>query len=104
MNQFKNLSYHEGQFIATKFASEYFQKTLWETEEGNSIGLSYFKERGFSEAIIKKFKLGYSLKKQNTFEKHAIQSGYDKTILIESSLIGLKKMLNNKDAYYPGFI
>jgi len=86
--QESNLSAKEGQFIATKFASEYFQDTLWNTEEGKAIGLSYFKERGFSEEIIKKFKLGYSSKKHNSFEKAAIKSGFDKNILIASSLIG----------------
>ena len=86
--QKSKFSAKESQFIATKFASKYFQNTLWNTNEGKSIGLSYFKERGFSERIIKKFKLGYSLKKQNIFEKHALKEGYDKDILIKSSLLG----------------
>ena len=86
--QESRLSAKESQFIATKFASEYFQDTLWNIAEGKTIGLSYFKERGFSDKIIKQFKLGYSPKKQSSFEKAALKAGYDKTILIESSLIG----------------
>jgi DNA primase len=86
--QESRLSAKESQFIATKFASEYFQNALWDTEEGRTIGLSYFKERGFSDETIKKFKLGYSPKKKNSFEKDALKSGYDKNILIASSLIG----------------
>ena len=78
----------EGQFIATKFACDFFQNTLWETEEGKTIGLSYFQERGFSKEIIKKFNLGYSPKKHKSFEKTAIKAGYDKKILIDSGLIG----------------
>ena len=88
VDQESKLSAKESQLIATKFASEYFQDTLWNTEEGKTIGLSYFKERGFSDDIIKQFKLGYSPKKQNAFEKAALKAGYDKNILIESSLIG----------------
>ncbi|KRO70703.1 MAG: hypothetical protein ABR81_05525, partial [Cryomorphaceae bacterium BACL11 MAG-121128-bin16] len=88
VEQESKFSAKESQLIATKFASEYFQYTLWNTEEGKTIGLSYFKERGFSDDIIKQFKLGYSPKKQNAFEKAALKAGYDKNILIESSLIG----------------
>ena len=86
--QESKLSAKESQFIATKFACEFFQDSLWKTDEGKNIGLSYFKERGFSQEIVKQFKLGYSPKKQNSFEKAAIKSGFDKNILIEASLIG----------------
>ena len=82
------LSAKESQYIATKFASQYFEDMLWNTEEGKTIGLSYFKERGFSDEIIKRFRLGYSPKKQNSFKNYALKSGYDINILIESSLVG----------------
>lgn len=87
-DQESRMSAKESQFIATKFASEYFQNVLWNTSEGKAVGLSYFKERGFSEDIIKKFQLGYSPKKQNSFEKAATKAGYDLEILAASSLIG----------------
>ena len=61
---------------------------LWSTEEGKTIGLSYFKERGFSDSIIQDFKLGYSPKQKNAFEKYALKAGYDKNVLINASLIG----------------
>ena len=86
--QESRMSAKESQFIATKFASEYFQNVLWNTSEGKAVGLSYFKERGFSEDIIKKFQLGYSPKKQNSFEKAATKAGYDLDVLAASSLIG----------------
>lgn len=86
--QKSRMSAKESQFIATKFASEYFQNVLWNTSEGKAVGLSYFKERGFSKDTIKKFQLGYSPKKQNSFEKAATKAGYDLEILAASSLIG----------------
>jgi len=86
--QERRISAKESQFIATKFASEYFQNVLWNTSEGKAVGLSYFKERGFSEDTIKKFQLGYSPKKQNSFLKAASKAGYDLEILAASSLIG----------------
>ena len=86
--QARKLSVKESQLIATKFANEYFQNSLWNTKEGKTIGLSYFKERGYTNETIKRFELGYSPKKQNSFEKAAIKSGYDKSVLIESSLVG----------------
>jgi len=86
--QESRMSAKESQFIATKFANDYFQDILWNTEDGKAIGLSYFKERGFSEKTIKKFELGYSPKKANSFGKAAIKEGYDTDILVASSLIG----------------
>ena len=86
--QESRMSAKESQFIATKFANDYFQDILWNTEDGKAIGLSYFKERGFSEETIKKFELGYSPKKANSFGKAAIKAGYDTDVLLASSLIG----------------
>ena len=94
--QESKISAKESQLIATKFAQQYFQNILWDTEEGKTIALDYFKERGFSEETIKKFKLGYSPKQQNSFEKAAIKAGFDKGVLIESSLIGENE---NKKSY-----
>lgn len=94
--QESKMSAKESQLIATKFAQQYFQNILWDTEEGRTIALDYFKERGFSEETIKKFKLGYSPKEKNSFEKAAIKAGFDKGVLIESSLIGENE---NKKSY-----
>ncbi len=73
-------------FIASQFASEYFQDTLWNTTEGKSVGLSYFKERGFTEETIKKFGLGYNPKAKDAFSKAAIKKAYGKEVLIASGL------------------
>ena len=59
-------------FIINNFAEQFFTKTLTETEEGRLIGLSYFKERGFREGIIEKFRLGYAPNERETFTKEAL--------------------------------
>ncbi|KOF02297.1 hypothetical protein OB69_12790 [Roseivirga seohaensis subsp. aquiponti] len=74
-------------FIALKFAGEFFQDVLWNHSEGKSIGLSYFKERGFSEATIKKFDLGYSLDAWDGLMKPALEKGYSEEILEKAGLI-----------------
>ena len=76
----------EGVFLVSSYANKFFQNQLWETEEGKLIGLSYFKQRGFSEEIIKKFQLGYSPKQKNAFTKQALKDSYQKEFLDESGL------------------
>jgi len=49
----------DGLFIINQFAQQWFSEQLWDSEEGQAIGLSYFKERGFDEATIRKFQLGF---------------------------------------------
>ncbi len=73
-------------FIVSNFANDYFQAMLWESEEGKAIGLSYFKERGFTEEIIKKFELGYSPKAKDAFSQTALKKAYDKEVLVSSGL------------------
>ncbi|WP_312077288.1 DNA primase [Chryseobacterium sp.] len=67
-------------------ANDYFQNILWENQEGRSIGLSYFRERELKDDIIKKFQLGYSPEKKNSFTEYAIEKGYSKEILEKSGL------------------
>ena len=50
----------ESMFVVNDFANKWFQEQLWETKEGQAIGLSYFRERGLRDDIIRKFQLGYS--------------------------------------------
>lgn len=69
-----------------EIANDYFQNILWENEEGRSIGLSYFRERELKDDIIRKFQLGYSLEKKNSFTEYAIEKGYSKEILEKSGL------------------
>ena len=67
-------------------ANTFFQENLWETEEGKTIALSYFKERELHDDIIKKFHLGYSPEKKNAFTEYALAKGYEKEILEKSGI------------------
>ncbi|MDD2583485.1 MAG: DNA primase [Bacteroidales bacterium] len=73
----------------TRFAADFYSKALLETDQGISIGLSYFKERGFNLEIIKKFGLGWAPSGrggQETFTKAALKAGYKKEFLVASGL------------------
>ena len=67
-------------------ANDYYQTSLWDSEEGRTIGLSYFRERELKDEIIKKFQLGYSPEKKNAFTEYAFNKGYSKEILEKSGL------------------
>ena len=69
-----------------EIANDFFQSQMLETEEGKTIGLSYFKERELRDDIIKKFQLGYSPEKKNAFTEFALDKGYNKNILEKSGL------------------
>ncbi|MBX7204830.1 MAG: DNA primase [Bacteroidia bacterium] len=77
----------ESVLIALRFASDYFTQQLWEDEEGQTVGLSYFEERGFRHETIRKFGLGYSKEGWNHFYDHAIASGYKEEYLKRAGLI-----------------
>ena len=74
-------------YIINNFAQEFFSKTLFETEEGQDIGLSYLKERGFREDVIIKFKLGYSPEQRDAFTKEAIAKQYSQELLLKTGLV-----------------
>ncbi|AYL98743.1 DNA primase [Mucilaginibacter celer] len=78
--------HREGLMIVTAFAAKYFHEAMLNTEEGQSIGLSYFKERGFNAETIKKFELGYSPDQWEAFTGSAINQGYKEQFLVESGL------------------
>ncbi|WP_253313000.1 DNA primase [Chryseobacterium sp. HSC-36S06] len=69
-----------------EIANDFFQQQLFETEEGKSVGYSYFKERELRDDIIRKFQLGYSPEQKDTFTKFALDKGYSKEILEKSGL------------------
>ena len=71
----------EKMFNINAFADKYFVDTLWNTDEGKSVGLEYFRERGYLNPIIEKFHLGYSPSKWEAFTEYAKQNGYDPEFL-----------------------
>lgn len=88
----------ESMFLVSEFAQDYFKNILWEDEEGKSVGLSYFKERGFSAEIIKKFQLGYSLNSWDAFTNEALNSGYNLKYLENTGLTIVKQDLSAPNA------
>ena len=80
----------ENLFVVSDYAREYFHKTLLNVEEGKAIGLSYFKERGFTQETIEKFSLGYSLDKWDAFTNTAIKKGYQLEFLEKTGLTIVK--------------
>jgi len=68
-------------FIINQFALEFYQKQLFETDQGKSIGLNYFKERGFNQETIRKFGLGFAPNANDRFTLTAVQQGYNIDLL-----------------------
>ena len=79
-------SIREKMFNINEFADKYFVDTLWNTDEGKSIGLEYFRERGYFDPIIQKFHLGYNPAKWDAFTEHAKKNGYSEELLEQIGL------------------
>ncbi len=84
--QKQEVSLRESLALINNFAAEYFTKALWESEEGKTIGLSYFRERGFTDQTIKKFGLGYSFEQNDAFLKAAQDAGHNSDLLLTLGL------------------
>jgi DNA primase len=76
----------ESMMVVTEYAAKYFAQTLYETDEGQSVGLGYFRQRGFRDDIIKKFQLGYSPEQRDALTKQAQQHGYKIDFLEKTGL------------------
>jgi DNA primase len=74
-------------YIINNFAQQFFSRQLFETEEGQAVGLSYLKERGFREDIIKKFQVGYSPQERTAFTKEALQQQYNPELLTKTGIV-----------------
>ena len=71
----------ESMFVVNDFANKWFQQQLWETQEGQAIGLSYFRERGLRDDIIRKYQLGYSPEKGNPLAKALKEKGFQERFI-----------------------
>ena len=76
----------ESQFLVSEFAKTFFEDQLFNTTEGKQIGLSYFKERGFTTETIKDFSLGYSPDQWQAFTDEALKKGYQLNYLEKTGL------------------
>ena len=81
----------ESMYLVSEFARDYFHKTMLHTDEGQAIGLSYFKERGFSKETIEKFQLGYSPDVWDAFTKEALGKAYKLEYLEKTGLTIIKQ-------------
>ncbi|MFM6954422.1 MAG: DNA primase [Sphingobacteriaceae bacterium] len=89
----------ESLYIVSAWAARFFQEQLWEGDEGKAIGLSYFKERGFRDDIVKKFELGYSPEDWDVLSQKAIKEGFKEEFLEETGL----SVRNDKGKTYDRF-
>ena len=89
----------ESLYVVSKFAASFFSNELWTGGDGRAIGLSYFKERGFRDDIIKKFELGYSPDVWDALTTKALNSGYKELHLEKTGLT----IRNDKGKLYDRF-
>lgn len=89
--QIQEQNERESLHIILNYAKDYFKDTLNNHEEGRSIGLSYFKERGFTEQTLSKFELGYSLDQWDGFNKTALEKAYNEDLLEKAGLLVRKE-------------
>ncbi|OFX57150.1 MAG: DNA primase [Bacteroidetes bacterium GWA2_30_7] len=84
--------------IVTGYGQKYFSETLFNHTDGKAIGLSYFKERGFSDKTIQTFQLGYCTDKRDDFTQSAIKAGYKLEFLVKTGLT-----VQHNDRYFDRF-
>jgi DNA primase len=76
----------ESLLVIASYAARQFMENLFQSDEGTSIGLAYFKERGFRQSTLKKFEVGYSFDKRDAFSKKALEDGFRKDFLVKTGL------------------
>lgn len=81
----------ESMYLVSEYARTYFQNTLLKTDAGKAIGLSYFKERGFTDETIKEFQLGYSTDDWSGLTDAALKKGYQLKYLEQTGLTIVKE-------------
>ncbi len=96
--------YNESLLIVNDFAQKFFTKQLWETDEGKAVGLSYFKERGFTDDTIKKFGLGYAPNEKRALTHVAQRAGYKTEHLVGVGLTIERDNGELLDRYYERVI
>lgn len=85
-------------FNLNSFARDYFSNSLFETQEGKTIGLGYLKERDFRETVVRKFQLGFNPDHKDAFSNHARNQGYSAEALLKTGL-----SVGSEDKLYDRF-
>ncbi|MDY7396267.1 DNA primase [Aureibaculum sp. 2210JD6-5] len=98
-------SERESMYLVSEFARNYFHDVLLNTQKGKAIGLSYFKERGFTDKTIEKFELGYALDEWSAFTDTALKKGYQLEFLEKTGLTIVKEnqSVPNQSKYFDRF-
>jgi DNA primase len=99
--QAAQLQLSDSLYVVNQFAKDHFQKQLFETDYGKSVGLSYFKQRGFREEIIKKFGLGFANGGANDLMQKGISNGYEGEVLEKAGLIKNKRDFFRNRVQFP---
>lgn len=81
-------------YIINNFARQFFSEQLFDTEDGQAIALSYLKERGFREDVLKKFQVGYNPDSRDTLTKALLANQFNKELLLKTGLVSLR---NNEE-------
>ena len=93
-------SLRESLFVVNQFAADYFRDTLYNNMEGQRIGMTYFRSRGFRDDIIKKFGLGYCTAQPDAFARTALQKGYKEEFLLKTGLCYRKDDGSLRDRFW----
>jgi DNA primase len=93
-------SLRESLFVVNQFASEYFQNILYNDIDGQRIGMTYLRGRGFRDDIIKKFQLGFSTESHDALAKAAIQKGFKEDYLVKTGLCYRKDDGSLRDRFW----
>ena len=93
-------SVRESLFVVNEFARDYFQNVLYNHIDGKSIGMTYFRQRGIRDDIVKKFQLGYSTSAKDGLAKEALRKGYKKEFLIKTGLCYEKEDGTIRDRFW----
>jgi DNA primase len=88
----------ESLLVVSAYAARQFSENLFQSDEGMSVGITYFKERGFRQDTLKKFEVGYSFEKRDSFSKKAIDDGYKSDFLVKTGL-----SIQHEDRFYDRF-
>lgn len=98
--QRQSQSERESLFAVNEWASKYFHETMLNTADGRTIGLAYFRSRGFRDDIIDKFRLGFSLAQYDAMAKEALRKGYKDEFLLKTGLCYRRDDGSLRDKYW----